>query len=88
MDSVLPRRNFRRGWSVSNQSMSNTVDLLAILLSGIFPPRRREKSELREVTPSNDVLLDPGNPPERTLERPTLRLLRLVGRYRAPMRLS
>lgn len=68
--------------------MSNTVDLLAILLSGIFPPRRRETPVLREMAPSNDILLGPNGASERSLERPTLRLLRLVGRYREPKRLS
>jgi hypothetical protein len=61
--------------------MSNTVELLAILLSGLFAPRRRESTVAGDVAPSNDVFRSSGSesPPHA---RPTIRLLRLVGARR------
>jgi hypothetical protein len=60
--------------------MSDRIELLAILLSGLLHPRRIDK---RQQKPAPDPLLASNlhaSRPANTNERPTLRLLRLVGR--------
>jgi hypothetical protein len=62
--------------------MSNRIELLAILLSGFFPATRREKAQIVGETRRSDVMRIGPNEPDQANERPTLRLLRLIGRHR------
>jgi len=62
--------------------MANRIELLAILLSGFFPASRREKSQLRSDLPNDDVMRMATREIPEPSQRPTLRLLRLIGRHR------
>ncbi|HEY5955446.1 MAG TPA: hypothetical protein VIV60_02785 [Polyangiaceae bacterium] len=63
--------------------MSNTAELLATLLSGFFPPMGKKRQSLppTDLTPNGFGSVHQVST-MRLSERPTLRLLRLVGRYR------
>jgi hypothetical protein len=62
--------------------MSNRIELLAILLSGFFPANRREKAQVVGEARHSDVMRLGSSEADQANERPTLRLLRLIGRHR------
>jgi hypothetical protein len=68
--------------------MSNRIELLAILLSGFFPAKRRARTQIRSDSAVGDVIRIGLGEPVHPIERPTLRLLRLMGRHRERQTLS
>lgn len=64
--------------------MSNTVEILAILLSGLLSPRRSEAGESWRSFPLDDVALDPPSDAAATQRHREKRILRLVGRHAGP----
>lgn len=61
--------------------MSDGIELLAILLSGFLPQIRRARDDASGTLPANDNRLSPPEAePDPTTERPTAKLLRLLGR--------
>jgi len=68
--------------------MSNRIELLAILLSGFFPAKRRERTQNRYDSAVGDVIRIGRGEAVHPIERPTMRLLRLMGRHRERQTLS
>jgi hypothetical protein len=62
--------------------MSNRIELLAILLSGFFPEKRRATTQHRDDSAVADVIQIGLGERVHPIERPALRLLRLMGRHR------
>ncbi|HMA93713.1 MAG TPA: hypothetical protein VKP30_13570 [Polyangiaceae bacterium] len=62
--------------------MSDRIELLAILLSGFFPPLKREEQEIASCRSVGEYVDSLDVDSALTQERPSARLLRLVGRRR------